>query len=180
MNINFAKLFILIAASVFIIKIGGVFAIEINQDQFKQSIEEKSKELGQINAQIKETQENLTSIDSQKRTLSSDLKKIDYTINQVTLGIKSSEINLEKLALELQSLDEKISKVEIDTELKKGAIVETLKKIHKSDNEGTLELLLKNESLVKGAFEMQALKNIQDVLSSNVNELEALHKELAS
>ena len=39
---------------------------------------------------------------------------------------------------------------------------------------------LKNESLVKGAFEMQALKNIQDVLSSNVNELEALHKELAS
>lgn len=148
------------------------------QDQFKQSIENKSKELEQVNSQIRETQSNLTKIDSQKRTLSSDLKKIDYTLNQVNLGIKASEINIQKLNLELESLNGKVYEIEKDVDSKKAAISDTIRKINESDKDGTLQILLKNESLVKGAFEVQALQDVQDVLSLNVNELKDLHEEL--
>lgn len=157
----------------------NVLAIEpIDQAGYKKSIEEKSKELEQINGQIRETQTNLVKIDSQKRTLNSDLKKIDYTISQVSLGIKASEVNIQKLNLELGSLNERVEAIEKDVDFKKGAIIETIKKINESDREGTLQVLLKNESLVKGAFEVQALHDVQDVLSLNVNELKDLHADL--
>lgn len=152
----------------------------LDEAQYRLSIEEKNKELEAINGQIKQTQDNLIKIDGAKKSLSSELKKIDYTINQVNLGIKASEVNIQKLNLELGSLNERVKEIEKEVALKKVAIVETIQKINVSDRDGMLQILLKNESLVKGAFEVQALIDVQAVLSLNVDQLEDLHKDLTA
>ncbi len=176
---KFKLILALLAIVSLILPTANVLAVDtVEQAEYKQSIEEKSKELETINSQIRETQTNLTKIDGQKRTLNSDLKKLDYTLNQVTLGIKASEVNIQKLNLELGSLNGRVEEIEKDVDFKKGAIIETIRKINETDREGTIQVLLKNESLVKGAFEVQALRDVQDVLSLNVSELKDLHADL--
>lgn len=150
----------------------AVYAVEEGEkEQYKQSIEDKSRELEQINSQIQETQENLKTVASEKSTLSSELKKIDYTIKQVNLGIRASEINLSKLNLELEGLNTKVSEVEGGIGDRREAITETLVLLNKKDKEGLLHVFLGEESLVKGAFEIQSLKGIRDQLSANLSEL---------
>lgn len=145
---------------------------------FKKSIDDKSKELESISGQIKEASDNLVKLAGQKKTLSNELKKLDYTLNQVSLSIKSSQVKLDKYDLEIQSLGDKIDDTKSDIASKKGAIVETLRTINKSDRDGVIQILLKNSSLVKGAFEVQALKDVQNVLSVKVNDLTELQADL--
>jgi len=147
-------------------------------DDLKNQIDAKSKELEVISGQIKNTNDSINQLQGQKKTLSSAIKQFDYSINQVNLGIRSSEVTIDKLYLELQSL--KLESDEIDRSIgsKREAIIETLKALQRKDREGMLHMLLKNASLVEGAFDIQALKDLEDVLLINVNDLNKLQAEL--
>ena len=175
--------FIIIAAVVMslqIFSLGVIFAEVPPSETYESLINEKTKELETITMQIKETYENLDKIGGEKKTLNSELKKIDYTLNQVNLGIKATEVNIGKLGIELNFLDDKINDVEESIDLKKKAIIDTIVTIHKADRDGLLQVMLRNESLVRGAFEVQALADIQTVLSGNVEDLKYLHEELSN
>ena len=145
---------------------------------FQASIDAKSMELETISNQIKDTTANLNKLAGQKKTLSNELKKIDYTLSQTNLGIKSSQIKLDKLNLELQSLGGQVDDTKFDIFSKKEAIGETIKAINKSDRDGLIQVLLKNKSLVNGAFEVQALKDVQNVLGDNIRDLTMLQSNL--
>ncbi len=146
--------------------------------ELNKSITDKAKQLEELNNQIKQTHDNLSQLNSQKRTLNTELKKIDYTVNQVDLSIKASEINISKLGLELQKLNQKSDEVETSIAEKKEAIKSAIYMLSKEDKNNLLTTFLRSQSLVKGAFEAQALINIENQLATNVSELDDLNQAL--
>lgn len=148
-------------------------------EELRQSIEAKNKELEAIAAQISQTNANIAKLQGESQTLKKQVQKYDYQISQVNLGIRASQVNIQKLTLELQSLTLQSAQIDDDIALKKEGIVETLRLLQKHDREDIIHILLKNESLVEGAFEVQAIKDLQETLAMNVNDLKSLQEELS-
>ena len=157
----------------------SVFAVGENSEQLKQAIDEKSKELTEVNDKINQVQKDLQDIQGQKQTLQQEVKKSDYTINQVNLGIKSSELNIQKLGLEIQSLKYNINDAESQIELKKGAIAGLLNELNRKDGESALVVFLRYKNLSESLNEVQNIVDLNSGLSNNVSELIVLNEKLS-
>ncbi|MBI2012841.1 MAG: peptidoglycan DD-metalloendopeptidase family protein [Candidatus Colwellbacteria bacterium] len=144
----------------------------------QQSIEDKNKQLLEINSKIKDTQSQITNLQGQGKTLKQVLATLGYQVDQLNLGIKSSEVNVDKLRLELQSLGYELSKVSTEVDTKEEAIAKILRKLQQKDRDGLLVVLLKNDTLADGLFEVQALRDVQNNLSADVTELITLQGQL--
>src|SRR3989304_9496972 len=72
-------------------------------EDLQRSIEDKGKELQEINSKIRATQSQIIELQGQGKTLKQALATLGYQVDQVNLGIKSSEINIDKLRLGFES-----------------------------------------------------------------------------
>ncbi|HEY4496657.1 MAG TPA: peptidoglycan DD-metalloendopeptidase family protein [Candidatus Paceibacterota bacterium] len=142
------------------------------------AINEKTKQLEDVNIQIQETQKNVDILGREANTLNKEIKRFDYNISQMNLGIKSSEIKIEKLGLELEVLENNIETVTDEINLKRTAIGEALRRVQQNDGQSLIEILLKNRSLVEAVLEVQSLKDLQVGLSSSVIQLGLSRSEL--
>ncbi len=147
-------------------------------EELKESIDQKSKELEQVQSQIKENQQNLDAIQSQSRTLQNEIKQTDYSINQLNLGIRSSEITIDKLSLEINSLQYDIADAEEGIILKKEAIAKILQEFQRTDDETPLIIFLRNKSLADSISEVQNLADLNTGLTVEINNLKILKDEI--
>lgn len=145
--------------------------------ELKDSINKKSAELQEIQAERQQILTNLDKLGKESRGLQDEIKKTDYQINQLNLAIKSSQINIEKLSLEIESLDYEIKDIETKSNLKKGAIIKLLRELQEKENESLLIVFLKNQSLTQSISETQKLIDINTGLTSEVSYLQGLHEE---
>jgi murein DD-endopeptidase MepM/ murein hydrolase activator NlpD len=146
-------------------------------DELRQAIDEKSKELREINSQIEGARKNLVETEEKSNTLNQVIKQTTNSIKQLNLGIRGTEINIEKLKLELKMLDYDISNKEERINLKKEAIIKLLQDLQEKNREGTLIILLKNKSLAESISEIQSITDFNDGLSSEISELEELKND---
>lgn len=145
--------------------------------ELKDSINEKSVELQNIQAERQKILNTLSELDKKGVTLQSDIEKNTYQINQLNLGIKSSQINIEKLGLEIESLGYEIKALEAKSGLGKEAIVKLLRELREKENENFLIILLKNQSLAESVSEAQNLLNLNNGLTLELTALRQLHEE---
>lgn len=145
--------------------------------ELKDSINEKSVELQNIQAERQKILNTLSELDKKGVTLQSDIEKNTYQINQLNLGIKSSQINIEKLGLEIESLGYEIKNIEAKSGLEKEAIVKLLRELREKENENFLIILLKNQSLAESVSEAQNLLNLNNGLTLELTALRQLHEE---
>ncbi|MEK7478742.1 MAG: peptidoglycan DD-metalloendopeptidase family protein [Patescibacteria group bacterium] len=155
------------------------FAIE-TPAELKKGIEDKSKELSDINTKINQAEQDLKDTENKSKSLQNELKKADYTINQVNLSVKSSELNIQKLNLEIEALKYDIGDTESRIDIKKLGIAELLRELQKKDMETVLIIILKNKSIAESLNEAQNILNINSGLSSEVSALQGFTKQLSS
>ncbi len=155
-------------------------ALAATADEIRAQIDQKNKELTDVNNQIKQTQVGLDKVENEKRTLSGDVKALDKTIGQLNLNIKSSQVSIEKLQLELQLLENKKTETENNISSQKEAISKLIKEIYQNDNENIFHMLLKGNTLADSLLEMQSLQDLQSNLTINVESLNKLHEGLES
>ncbi len=183
MILNSKKFYLTLTSLLFIFAIfmatRMVYAISAEELNLKNAIDVKSKTLDEINKQIQETQDNLIETQQKGNSLKQEVKKSDYLINQINLNIKSSEIKVEKLGLEIESLNLNIKNSEERVYLKKIAIEDLLRKLQSKTYESGLYFFLKNKSLSESFFESQSIENLSKKLSIEINDLEALKKDLS-
>ena len=159
----------------------GIFydtALGATPDELRQAIEEKSKNLQEINAQIETTQKALEQTQAAGKTLKKETQKLDSQLNQVELGIRSSKVLIDKLNLEIESTSYEIDDVEKNIATQKEAIGELLREAQEKSDESPLIIFLKNKSLAESVSEMQDLSNISNELSNKVQEMQGLKKQL--
>ena len=142
------------------------------------AIEEKVRALQEVSAQIEKTQKEIEASQNQQKTLQKELGNLNYTINQANLSIKSTEINIDKLNLEIESLQYNIEDAESSIKNKRGAISKFLQRLQQKDNETTLLLILKEQSLADSLFELQGIENLNKQFSVEVTSLQKIQNEL--
>ncbi|MBI2013710.1 MAG: peptidoglycan DD-metalloendopeptidase family protein [Candidatus Colwellbacteria bacterium] len=173
-RVTFIALFIIIA-------LFGKSAITFAQtsaDDLRNSINEKVRELEELNARIQETQQTLNLVAGQKRTLSTEIRRFDQTINQLSLNIRASEVNIDKLGLELEKLGIEIEDIERGIDSRKASIASSLRLMQLRDKDGLVETVFKYDSLADGLAEVQALNDLRNTLSLDVAFLDSLHSDL--
>ncbi|MFA7201940.1 MAG: peptidoglycan DD-metalloendopeptidase family protein [Candidatus Paceibacterota bacterium] len=146
----------------------------------KTEIEQRNKELADIQKKILENQQKLTETQQQKQTISSELKKIDTTIKQADLGITASQITVQKLDVEIDSLHEDIISAEKDLAEKGNAVGELFKQMQVSDQENLLISFIRSDSLSDGLQMMQGLVELNQTLLVKIQELQDSHTTLTT
>ncbi len=147
------------------------YAIGATPSELKQSIDQKNKELTEINEKIRASQKILESTQGQSRTLQKELDIINSNINQLNLSIRSSEITIERLELEIDSLGYDIADIEGKINIEKEATAKILRQLQQKDGENVLMILLKNNSLAESVFETQSLADLNGKLIIEINNL---------
>jgi murein DD-endopeptidase MepM/ murein hydrolase activator NlpD len=175
--IRFFAFTIILISALAAFNTGSVLAT--SPEELQKTIDEKTKELKEINTQIQTTQGSLNDLGKQKQSLSKEVKKIDYNISQLNLGIRSSEINIQKTQAELDLLGDKKTAAEDGIEAKKKSITEVLRQMQRNDKDGITQMILKNSTLADSVSEIQDLQNLQMSLSDSAAELSNLRNQLA-
>lgn len=156
-----------------------IHATDLTPEELKKAIEDKSKELSDINSKINQAEQDLKETESKSKSLQNELKRSDYTISQLNLSIKSSELNIQKLNLEIEALKYDINDTESQINVKKSGIAELLRELQKKDAENALVVLLKNKSIAESVDEAQNILDINSGLSSEVSTLQTLNNQLS-
>ena len=156
------------------------YALALTPEELRRSIDDRSKELEEINVQIQATQKNINLIEHKGRTLNQEIKKYDYQISQLNLGIKSSQIKVEKLGLEIDSLKYDIGNKEEEIDVKKNAIIGFLRELQEKARENTLMVFLKNKSLADTLFESQSIANLNQSLALEIEKLKLIKGDLSN
>ncbi|MBI4991882.1 MAG: peptidoglycan DD-metalloendopeptidase family protein [Candidatus Harrisonbacteria bacterium] len=154
------------------------FANEIPAD-LKNAINDKARELQEVNQKIAQTQKELEATEGKGKSLQKEIKQIDYRLRQLDLSIRSSEINIDKLKLEIQSLEYDIGGVRSKIGTQRSGIAEILRTVQKKDSENTLIMLLKHKSLAASLSEIQNLADFNDRIATEIQQLEVLDEELS-
>lgn len=154
------------------------FSLAAADDNLKNQIENKNKELVEIEQKIKETQSNLQETATQSRSIEGDIGRLNKNIGQLNLGIKSAEISLSKLGLEINSIDRDIMIIEEDIADKNSSLKDILREIQFQDNESVLLTLLKSRNLSESIDSMQTLLELNNQLQVESNNLKILRDDL--
>jgi len=148
-------------------------------EALRQSIEEKTKELDQVNKEIQKTEANISQTKTQSRTIQKDVQNLSANINQLNLKIKAGEITIDKLRLELNQLGIEVKSIEESVAGKKEGIAASLRTIQQKDNEGLLIMFLSGRSLADSVFEAQSLSSLNEVLAGEILNLKSLQDSLS-
>lgn len=155
------------------------YSLALTPEELRKSIDDRIKELEEINTQIQEAQKNINLTEQKGKTLNQEIKRYDYQINQLNLGIKSSQIKVEKLGLEIDSLAYDIGNKEEEIDFKKNAIVGFLRELQEKTRESTLMIFLKNKSLAESLFETQSIDNLNQSLALEIGKLQIIKTDLS-
>ncbi len=145
----------------------------------KSQINDKAKELAEIQQRISETQDSLNQTQEEKNTLSGTIKNFDGTIKQLNLGIKSSETKIQKLQLELNGIEDNITTAESLVVSKTKAIGKSLRELALSDGIDPILIILKPEDLSDGLSDLNSLESLREALVADVNDLNSLRDQLS-
>ncbi len=159
---------------------GNVFAEE-NLDKVKslrEQIDEKSKELQDLEARRRALEEKLEETSEKKSSLQQEISSINWQISQLEVSMRSNRLTIDKLRLEQQSLQEDIKNIEKEIGGKKKTVGKLFVKLQQKDNESFLTIFLRNGTLADSVSEIQSIMTLGDNLTKNVKDLRELQNEL--
>ncbi len=141
-------------------------------------IENKTKELRQLQEERDKLESKLDEISNTSRSLNQEIRSINYKISQLNISMKVNEAMVERLELELKSLQSKIDQAKIRiVELKK-ILANLMVELQQTDNESMLFLILKNKSLSESVSTVQSILDLNNQLIKTINDLGKLRIDL--
>ena len=138
------------------------------ESSLRDLIEERAKELQQIEEQRKELEENLGKIEEVSSKISKEIRSVDNYIGQLNYVVQSNTVEIEKLDLEIQSLGENIEETKTGIENKKETIARLFTELQQKEHDDFLSILLRNRSLAEGVEEIESITNLNNSLSVNL------------
>lgn len=142
-------------------------------------IEQKTKELEEIQARKREIEKALEETSGSSKKLSDELAKINTTINQLNLSIRQNRLMIEKLGLEINSLGNDIVSTEDNIRLKKATLGKLFAELQQHEHDTLLTVFLRSGSLSEGVAEAQSIVSLNQELQRNLTELNVLKGNLS-
>ncbi len=154
----------------------------MTREDLQTQVQEKAKQLDDLNKQIEATKQALSETTGNRLTLQKELATLQNNVDQLSLSIKADQITIEELGLEVESLGYDLTDIQSSIADKKAAIIRTIVEVQMNDenNNNLLMVFLQSKTLADGVLEAQNIKNLQDQLTTDITNLHSLHDEYDS
>jgi len=141
-------------------------------------IEEKNREIEKLEQEIKQYQNSLDETATTARTLNQEIKRLDAEIRRLNANISLTQKKISKKELEIKELSLDIKDTSASLGERQKAMSAFLRRIAEQDTENQIEILLSYKTVSEFSDAVESLKQFDDALRKNFDELTALKNNL--
>lgn len=147
--------------------------IELNKN-----IEEKQKEIDELDNQVEQYKQNITAKQKEAATLANEILLINDRISKKEYEINTQEATIERLVMEIDELNAEIEQKQLDILDTKVNLGRVINKIYQYDQKTLLEITLARATLSDYVTQVKYLENVQDGTKESLDFIKSLKASL--
>jgi len=136
-------------------------------------------ELEKLEKQIAESEQIIDKYRQQGNSLQGEIKALNAKVNQLNLKIKAINLSLQKLDDEILLTNGKINKTESNISSNKLVLTEIIQSLYESDDQGLLEILIKNPKLSDFFNNVNDMATVQEGMRITLQRYVSLKEDLS-
>jgi len=144
------------------------------------TLEEKKKNISEIEAKIDTYQKMLEIKQAEQKTLASQINIADNQIEQTKEEIKKVENDIEVSDIEIQQLELKINEQSEQLKQKQATLRVLLNDLHRKDEKGLIEVLLSYSGIASFIQEIAYTEQANEGVFNKLQEINSIRKDLES
>ena len=148
------------------------------EQDLKNRIEEKNKEIQKLEEEIRQYQTNIVQTSSTANTLQGAINRINDEIKSLNYQLTLTQKKISKKELEISELNEKLSDTEQSMNAQQLRLAEILRNLYEIEQQNTVEILLQYQSLTKFFDAIEKNKTIEENIKSVYEKLRELKIKL--
>lgn len=160
----------------------GILAQSIEEDEERDSAaaerEELEAQLRDLERQMAEYEKTITEYRRQGTSLKSEIGVLDAQMKKLDLKIQAISVSLQRLDGEIVTTTSRIGEIERDIEDNKEVLSSMVRRLNEYDEEGLVEVLLRNPQLSDFFGSVNDLFAVQDGVNKSLAQLAVLRAEL--
>ncbi|MDP3725033.1 MAG: lytic murein transglycosylase [Nanoarchaeota archaeon] len=161
-----------------------LFSLPLAQAQ-ESSTDGKSRaeleaELADLERQIEEQQKQVTTYKTQGASLKNEINSLNSRITKLNLQIKALDLTIEKVGRNIVETQRSITGTERKIDIHKDALTQAVRNLYEQDQEGLVEILLKNKELSDFFGSMNEIARVQTNLRLALEEIVGLRENLVT
>ncbi len=135
-------------------------------------------QLQQIEAEISQNEDTVALYEKQGSSLSGEIKILNAKIASLNLQIKAIVLNLDQLSGDISTTKTKITSTQGDIDSYKGSLSALLENLYETEQQNTIEILMKNPHLSDFFLNINSLLASQDSLRATLQKIVDLKNQL--
>ncbi len=163
-------------------KIGLIFFLLIffftQIPTFAGEIEDKQKELSDIQRQIQEISNSLNAKRLEEKTLANEIAIMDGQIQEIELQIQATQYQIDQTQAEIDDLNQKIADLEIEIAKEKEVLAEHIRVLYEESQTSTLEIIASSNSFSDFVDRNEYLETMQRKIKESIDKIKTLKAEL--
>jgi len=146
--------------------------------ELQSKINERNRQIQQIEAEITKYKDQLLEVGSEKKTLQNAIAELELTRKKLLTDIRLTEQKIDTAELSIEQITLQIDDKERVIQAHDNALGETLRRINESDGQTLVEALLAYKNLSAFWSEVDTIGQFQSSLKADLAELRGLKTEL--
>lgn len=138
------------------------------------------QQINDLQSQIDQYRSNIKNLQQQGKTLNREISLLDNRIKQAILEIKRTNLAVQETENGISNKNVELGKAEEKINREKDILAINLRQIYERDDEGILEMLLKNQKLSEVFEEVNSLQTLQKNINGNIAQIRDLKVTLES
>ncbi len=176
-NSNAKKILICFFLTVFLIVLISRFVSASRVDELQQKISGNNAQIAEIQKEIEALQKQLNKTGSDTKTLKNQINQLQTTVKKLQTDIKLTERKIMTANFVLEELTIGISAKEEKINENKTTLAEIIRNMNEAESQSLFEILLANSSFSEFFGDLEHMKNFQNSVTSNLEQLKALKKD---
>ena len=153
-----------------------VFAAD--EEDLKGQIEEKNKEIRQLETEIKQYQDSIEETEETASTLKGEIKRLDNEIKKLNAEITLTQKRISKKELEIKELGKNIVAASDSIKDRQIILGKILANLNALENESAVEAMLKYNTIADFFGELEKISAVNKGIRQNHDELKILKSDL--
>ena len=146
-------------------------------DELRQKIEENNTQITALQKEIEELQKQLDQTGKDTKTLKNQILQLETTIKKLETDTKLTERKIAATNLILEELNIGIKAKEKEINDSKKILAEIIRNMEEAESQSLVEVLLANSSLSGFFDDLERMKDFQNNINVNLQQLKALKED---
>jgi len=140
-------------------------------DDIKAKITNKNNDIATLESEIKEYENKIVEKQKEAHNLGNAIDALDITRKKIQGDISLTGNKIENTNLNIEKLSYEISEKEVDIQLNKKIIAETMRNVQEIDDNSLVEVFINHSNLSEFWGDIEDMQVLQDKIQSNLSSL---------